>query len=182
MRIKLAETENELIRILDLQEENHFKNVSSEIQNSEGFVTVEHDLKTLSEMNKMARQVIAVDHGTVVGYALVMPRECKEMIPVLMPMFETFESLHYKQRKMNDLDYYVMGQVCIKKSHRGKGIFRLLYEKHKECYSDIYEVCLTEVSTKNYRSMKAHESIGFNIIHTFRDQTDEWSILAWDWS
>jgi len=33
-----------------------------------------------------------------------------------------------------------------------------------------------------YRSLRAHERVGFEPIHRYRDGVDEWVIVAWDWS
>jgi ribosomal protein S18 acetylase RimI-like enzyme len=74
-----------------------------------------------------------------------------------------------------------MGQICIEKEYRGKGIVPMLYNKHKEIYSSQYDFILTEISTRNIRSLKAHEKIGFKTIHYHRDQLDEWAVVIWDW-
>ena len=73
-----------------------------------------------------------------------------------------------------------MGQICVAENYRGKGVFDSLYQKHKELNGSRYDLCVTSVSTRNNRSMRAHERIGFEIVHTFRDQTDEWNILVWN--
>jgi hypothetical protein len=61
MIIKLAESENELSQILELQNKNHLLNVSSEERDLNGFVTVKHNLELINRMNNRAKQVIAVD-------------------------------------------------------------------------------------------------------------------------
>ena len=73
-----------------------------------------------------------------------------------------------------------MGQICVAENYRGKGVFDSLYQKHKELNGSSYDLCVTSVSTRNKRSMRAHERVGFEIVHTFRDQTDEWNILVWN--
>ncbi|GGD25247.1 GNAT family N-acetyltransferase [Hyunsoonleella pacifica] len=181
MILKLTESKDELHQILELQNKNYYKSISHEVKTSEGFVTVKHSLKVLEEMNCKSKHVIAVDNGKVVAYALTMLKDYKNLIPILVPMFNTFEHVLYKNSKLSDLNYYVMGQICIAEDYRGKGVFKSLYNKHKETYSDQYNLCVTEVSASNPRSLRAHEKTGFKIIHTFRDTTDEWNILSWDW-
>lgn len=182
MQVKLVEFDAELQQILDLQKANHYQNVDQEFKQTNGFVTVMHDFELLTNMNNKAKQIIAVDNGKVVGYALVMLKEFKVSVPVLMPMFEVFKTINYKQKCLDDYNYYVMGQVCVAQSHRGKGVFRALYKKHKDVYSSQFDLCLTEVAQSNSRSMKAHEKIGFKTIHNFKDSTHEWNILCWDWT
>ena len=180
--IKLAQTTQELEQILDLQEANLGRNLSDSEKRSNGFVTVKHDLTVLKKMNAAAPQIIAKDGDRVVGYALVMPKEFSAFVPVLIPMFEMFGKLSYNERILAEYSYYVMGQICIADTHRGIGIFEKLYNKHKEAYSKQFEICLTEVSSSNTRSMRAHEKVGFKTIHNFNDQTDNWNIMVWDWT
>lgn len=178
--IKFAESDDDLTQILELQNANHRDNISIEDKMSNGFVTVKHNLDLLRQMNHSAKQIIAKHNGKVVGYALVMLSDFKEMIPVLAPMFDLFDSLTYKNKALNNYSYYVMGQICISEDYRGQGIFNDLYLKHKASYADKFELCLTEVSFNNTRSMRAHEKVGFESIHTFEDATDCWSILLWN--
>jgi hypothetical protein len=181
MHIQLVDSDSQLSQILELQKQNHVTEISAETKKTEGFVTVRHDLPLLQTMNNSARQIIALENETVIGYALVMPKELKLRIPVLLPMFEMFGKISYKQKKLSEWNYYVMGQVCIAEAFRGKGVFEKLYAFHRETYSSIFNLCVTEVSTSNQRSMRAHEKVGFQIVHTFADATDEWNILIWDW-
>lgn len=182
MEIKLVETEKELQQILDLQKQNHYQNVSEKSKETDGFVTVMHNLELLKKMNSAAPQIIAVDDHKVVGYALVMLKEFSSQVPVLMPMFKMFQTINYKQKCLDHQNYYVMGQVCVAEFHRGKGVFRALYKKHKEVYISKFDLCLTEVASSNTRSMRAHEKVGFKTIHNFKDETHDWNIMCWDWT
>jgi hypothetical protein len=179
--IKFAESDAELAQILQLQQANHFNSLTEEDKKLSGFVTVQHDLDLLRKMNVAAKQIIAIDEGIVVGYALVMLKEFKELIPVLQPMFDLFNQLTYLDNPLRAYSYYVMGQICIAPNHRGQGIFEKLYWKHREAYSNLFDLCLTEISQSNLRSMKAHLNVGFKTIHSFQDETDYWNIMLWDW-
>ena len=180
--IKQVDTTEELEQILTLQNQNHVKNLSAEQKKANGFLNVKLDMGILTVLNKAAPQIIAKDHGKVVGYALVMLKEQKEMIPMLIPMFEMLNRLSFDKKPLMDYNFYVMGQVCISDSHRGQGIFEALYDKHKSLYSEVFEICLTEISVNNHRSMKAHTKVGFQVIHNFKDQTDDWNIVLWNWN
>jgi L-amino acid N-acyltransferase YncA len=74
-----------------------------------------------------------------------------------------------------------MGQICIDKTYRGKGVFKMLYDKHREMNKDVYDFIVTEISTGNLRSIKAHQKTGFKTIHTYLDHMDEWNVVLWDW-
>ncbi|MBL7666023.1 MAG: GNAT family N-acetyltransferase [Bacteriovoracaceae bacterium] len=179
--IDLCNDSSEFEQILSLQSLSLPKNLTQAQRQSDGFVTLKHDLKLLNEMNQVAKQVVAKVGQEVIGYALVMPVEFRSLIPILEPMFAMIEKIEYQGRLLKDFSYYVMGQICIGEKYRGQGIFAKLYAEHKRVYSKKYEVCLTEISTSNPRSLRAHEKVGFKIIHTFKDETDEWNIVLWDW-
>ncbi len=166
--------------MLALQQLNLPHRSSAEKIAQQGFVTVQHSLALLEKMNNAARHVIAKDGDKVVGYALVMLPSFQDMVPVLKPMFRKLETLSYFDTPLDSLKYYVMGQICIAEDYRGQGIFQGLYEKHKELYSSQFDLCITEVATRNPRSIRAHQKVGFEIIHTFTDETDTWHIIAWN--
>ncbi|MBX9851807.1 MAG: GNAT family N-acetyltransferase [Cytophagaceae bacterium] len=159
IEITLAQAKEELEQILILQEKNLIWNIPSEKLSDNGFLTIQHDLTLLDSMNHKAKQIIAKDGEKVVGFALVMLKEFKDTVPLLKPMFEIFNNVSYKGKLLSQLNYYVLGQICVDLHYRGQGIFDKLYLKHKEIYSRKFELCLTEVAVKNERSMKAHERV-----------------------
>jgi len=180
LRFCTATTDEELAQILTLQRANHASSLSEADAARDGFVTVMHSFELLKKMNQAAPQIIAKDGNAVIGYALVMLRSFSDMIPVLQPMFNRLSTIKFGSKKITDHSFYVMGQICVAESYRGKGVFDSLYQKHKELNAASYDLCVTSVSTRNKRSMRAHERVGFDIVHTFRDQTDEWNILVWN--
>ena len=66
-----------------------------------------------------------------------------------------------------------MGQVCVAKEFRGQGVFHQLYAAHKSLLSKQYNYCITEVSTRNLRSLQAHFVVGFELLYHFTDAQDE---------
>ena len=171
----------DLEQILVLQKKNLAPNISKEEALSQGFVTVNHSLEMLEMMHKLAPSIIVKDDDKVIAYALTMLCECKNLVPELKSMFFGFDSLNWRGKRLNEYDYYVMGQICIDKAYRGKGLFELLYQKHKEVYESDFDFIITEVATRNTRSMKAHKRIGFETVHIHRDELDEWEVVIWDW-
>lgn len=181
IRFKTVSTEAELTQILALQAANSKSALSPAEQAAEGFVTVQHTLELLQLLHQEEPSVIAVDGTTVVGYALVMPVACRNLIPVLEPMFAVLDTIRYNETDLKKLRYYVMGQICIDRAYRGKGIFRGLYEQHRQALSNQYALVVTEIATRNTRSMQAHAAVGFQTIHEYQDATDHWAVVAWDW-
>jgi ribosomal protein S18 acetylase RimI-like enzyme len=167
--VGLVETERDLLGVLVLQRH-------SRTPTRDGFVTVEHTLEVLKAMHALAPSVVARDaHGEVVAYALSMPRKTRALLPILEPMFAVLDTLPLPGR------WYVMGQVAVAEGYRGSGVFDALYAEHRARYRDRFDALVTEVATRNGRSLRAHQRVGFRELKTYRDATDEWALIAWDW-
>ena len=176
-----VKTEKELEEIQHLNQQNLKNNLSSEEIAKEGFVSWFYPLELLKNMHQLAASVIVKEEGEVVAYALATLKEASAFHNDLRIMIENLRSVIYKNRPLLLYHFYVMGQVCIRKDHRGKGVFSLLFQEHKKVYGPEYDLLVTEISTGNKRSLKAHEKVGFRNIHTYRDELDEWSVVVWDW-
>lgn len=182
LRTDLTQTEQDLGQILGLQALNLLPNLDDSEMQSQGFVTMRHNLEMLKQMHELFPSVIIRDGDLVIAYALMMPLECHSLVPGLEPMFDNFKKLEWGGIPLENYSYYVMGQVCVARDYRGQGIFDMLYEHHKKMYSQQFDFIITEVSTRNKRSLRAHERVGFRTIHVYRDQLDEWAVVLWDWS
>jgi len=172
-----VERDEELQQILELQRLNLPGRLSGEEIAAEGFVTVQHTLDLLKRMHAIVPSIVARAGGSLAGYALVMPVQCRLFIPILEPMFQRLDSLGMFQQR-----FYVMGQVCVAKEWRGKGVFDLLYQAHRRHLRPIFDCSVTEVAMRNTRSLRAHERVGFAVIDRYRDATDDWAVMRWDWS
>jgi hypothetical protein len=169
MDVRLA-TIDDLDRVLALQRENH-RDVAEDAP--DGFVTVRHTRADLEAMHALAPSVVAdaAGGGALAGYALVMLRESKARLPILAPMFARLDAMDLGR-------YYVMGQICVAAAHRGQGVFDALYRGHRHHYGDAFDRVVTEIATRNIRSMRAHARVGFRVLETYRDATDTWAIVA----
>lgn len=172
---------SDLEKILALQQLYLRGKNSLEEENQQGFLTVAHDLDTLKKMHDEDPSIIVNDNGILAGYALTMPSSCRELVPVLLPMFDSMDEINYKGRPISTQNYYVMGQVCVAKAYRGKGIFDILYQGHYKFFREKYDILVTEVSLSNVRSLRAHERVGFITIQEYKDSTDDWAVMVWDW-
>ena len=174
-------TEDEINRLLALQQKNLARNNSAETVASQGFVTVEHTFDLLKRMNNAIPQTIGKDRDQLTGYALVMLDEFRPFIPVLEPMFALFTEIYYQGKPLSDYKYYVMGQICVAEEYRGQGIFDQLYQHQREQLSGQFDLCITDVAIRNQRSMKAHARVGFENVYEFEDPWGEtWAIIVWD--
>jgi hypothetical protein len=178
----LVSTTDELQQILQLQQQNLRQHVNEAQMKSQGFVTLQHDIKILQQMHELAPSVIIKDHDQVVAYALTMLRDCRQLIPNLESMFASLDQLYWNNKPLNDYRFYVMGQVCVAGQYRGQGLFDELFRHHKKIYQSQFDLFVTEIATRNTRSVRAHERVGFKTIHTHRDELDEWIVVVWDWA
>lgn len=177
-----SKTDEELFQILDLQKNNLQKNLSENEIKSQGFVTVCHSFQDLKKLNTYEQHLIIKDGNKVVGYLLAMTKNSKNDIPVLIPMFEVFDRIHFKKKLISEYNYTVVGQVCIDKNYRGRGLLDNSYEAYKKNFEEKYDFAITEIAITNTRSITAHKRIGFFEIHRYVDAAGtEWSIVIWDW-
>ncbi|MBT8261780.1 MAG: GNAT family N-acetyltransferase, partial [Bacteroidia bacterium] len=107
----------------------------------------------------------------VVGYALSMHPMFGEEIDILRPMF-----LEIKKHYRSD-DFIVMGQVCIDKEFRRKGLFRRLYQEMLKGIQPEFSLIITEVDSKNSRSTNAHFKIGFQTISNYKSHNRDWVLM-----
>lgn len=174
---------SELGEILALQRDNHLSSVSADQARAQGFVTARHTLESLQQMHALGPSIVArAEDGCFAGYALMMAREARAFVPILDPMFQTLEALAWRATPLSTLRYYVMGQICVAEPFRGQGVFEALYQGHRAEYAGRFQLIVTEIATRNERSLRAHARGGFEPVHRYRDTTDEWLIVAWDFT
>ncbi|MEO8414178.1 MAG: GNAT family N-acetyltransferase [Ginsengibacter sp.] len=178
-----AKTDEEIQQILELQKSNLPQNLTDEQKNSQGFVTVLHNFETLLKMNNTEQSIIVKDNDKVIGYLLAMTTQSKNDIPVLVPMFEAFDTVLYNNKKIAAYNYIIVGQVCIAEGYRGKGILDKCYQAYKTHFKKNYDFAITEILDTNTRSLQAHKRIGFRTIHEYKDEKgNNWVIVLWDWN
>lgn len=173
---QLTSTQKELEEILALQHTNLPKNLSLKEQQQEGFVSVEHTLALLQKMHSAHPHIIAKHQNKVIGYALCMLPNFRDEIALLAPMFKEIDQLINTFK--HPLKYVVMGQICIDKSHRKKGVFKNLYEYMKQTVAPNYNAIITEVDVTNHRSSKAHKKIGFEVLKEYKSSEQHWELIV----
>ena len=178
-------TPGEVSEILELQAANLPPALTAETMAREGFVTVRHDSCVLRRMNEEAPAIVAKAAGRVIAYALVMPRSFAAEVPILRSLFERLETLSWRGTPLRDNPrWFVMGQICVAEGYRGKGIFDGLYRTMAGHYTDRFDFTVTDVATRNARSLRAHARVGFEALEIFTDPDsgEEWNIIALDFA
>ncbi len=173
-----AKSISDLNQILVLQKANLKLNLRAEEYKKDGFVTLEHNIDLLKELNTPYSHIIALDGSNIVGYALVTIPEKIPNIPLLQSTIEELKGEEYYQQKILDLKYFIMGQVCIDKSYRGQGIFQGLYREMKNEMRSDFEIIITEIAIDNKRSIRAHEKIGFETLKIHTENGVKWAIVG----
>ena len=176
---EVASTTAHFEQILELQKQNHFSSISEENQLNEGFVFAAHSLPLLQLMAANAPQVIALFGEKVVGYNLAMTSTMENVLPSLIPMFQEFKKWNYDSLPLMDYHFIVGGQVCVDKDFRGRGLIGSLYRQTKNLVGKNYQLCVTEISTRNVKSLKAHQKIGFEVLGVYNDGVEDWNLVVW---
>ncbi len=169
--------------VFALQKDNLKKNLSKEEIEKDGFVTVDHEWEKLVEFTKIEPHIIALDEDKVVGYVLAMTKKSRFDLPIIFPMFEEFDKIIYKGKIISEYEYMVVGQACIHKDYRGKGIIEVCFQLYKTKFADRYDFSITEIASTNLRSLKAHKKAGYEEIHSYTDADQtEWIVVVWNWN
>lgn len=176
----IAQNKDHFEQILVLQRRNHLSSLNAEQQQSDGFVFAEHNLELLEKMAAHVPQVIALAGGRVIAYNLAMTPTMESVLPSLEPMFAEFRNWSYRGKPLMDYQFVVGGQVCVDEAFRGRGLIRELYGKTRDLVGPGYELCVTEISTRNVKSLKAHQNMGFEVLGVYNDGTENWNLVVWD--
>ena len=164
-----------MLQILKLQKENLVVNINSEERATEGFTTVVHTEDLLDRMNRACAHILAKVGEQVAGYALCMHPDFAREIEVLRPMFEKIQEQFHEPG-----NFMVMGQICIDKPFRKKGIFRGLYDHMRKVLQPDYHMIITEVDAENTRSLNAHHAIGFVDLLVYSSGGRRWHLINWE--
>jgi ribosomal protein S18 acetylase RimI-like enzyme len=171
-------TDEQIYQILDLQQQNLATNLTEEQKKSQGFVSIVHTFGLLQRMNAVEPSMIALDGNQVAGYCLALTEDFKEEFPDLQPMYREIAEMQAKGEIMQG-KYIAVGQVCVAEAYRGQGVFESLYEAFRKQFSRRYVFTVTEVSSRNQRSLRAHKRIGFTVVYTHPG--GDWLTVLWDW-
>ncbi|RXJ51102.1 GNAT family N-acetyltransferase [Gelidibacter gilvus] len=177
-----TDKKEDLQEILSLQKANLKKNLSKENAEKDGFVTVDHDWESLIGLTKIEPHSVAKDNGKVVGYVLAMTKKSRFDIPLIAPLFDEFKRIPFRGKTIADFNYMIVGQTCVHKDYRGQGLIEGLFQHYKTAFSERYDFSITEIASSNIRSLKAHQKVGYEIIHSYTDSSGtHWNVVVWEW-
>ncbi|KAJ3251163.1 hypothetical protein HK103_002608 [Boothiomyces macroporosus] len=154
--VQLAQ-ERHLPQILQLSKINNKNNLTPEEQ-SEGFTTAEYSLDFMKQLHAETPAIVALDNDKVVGYVIAVPKHLAAHHPLLEDMVNQIDQNQYKDFK--NMDYIVVGQLCVAKDYRGMGLVPKMYSQLKTEYQR-YDCAVTDIDQRNIRSKKAHLKSGW---------------------
>ena len=168
--------------LLDLQTANLKVNLDTQTIDSQGFVSFVYTPEIIKSMMQEEPQIVVKKGNLIIGYALTTTLNYGETLTLMKPLVDMSRNLYFKNIPLLQLKYYIMGQVCVRASYRGRGVFDALYEGHKQFLSSKYDCVITEIADENKRSLAAHRRVGFQTIHEYYDAISEkdWHVVLWD--
>lgn len=181
VQFRLASTKADLEQISQLQQENLRINVHPDDIDKQGFVTLHHSLELLEKMNTPHPHVVAVDDDRVVGYALVTLPSAGAYISGLDEMFEllsTIRPIKDDVRTTDQYRYFIMGQVCIASTHRGRGVMKAMYDYMSAHYAQHFDFMITQIDYANPRSVAAHQRANWKDLHYYTNNKNEKWVIS----
>jgi len=168
--------------IIKLQKENLHHNLS-EVEKSNGFLFLENtheDLKKILCGDGV--MVVCKNNNELLGYLFSINLDYAKSLHFFSKLIESLENIDYEGKNINEYKYCILGQVCVKKDFRGKGILEKLYTKIKEelVYLN-YDIAVSEIAENNTRSISANlGKIGLKNIGHYTSNGVQWLIVVLD--
>jgi len=182
VEIKRVSSIAELEGIRQLQSDNLRQNITEDEAASQGFLTAAYSIDFLTEMHNVAPSIVAKYGDKVAGYALVTTKASRNGHDLLAGLFDSIDACEYKGKLLKDVEYVVVGQLCVGKDYRGQDLVQGLYGHFRDCLQQEFDYLVTDVAQANVRSLKAHKKRGFQVINELMYGGFGWDIVLWDWN
>ncbi|SEA85156.1 GNAT family N-acetyltransferase [Pedobacter hartonius] len=178
---KFVSEDEELVQIAALSLENSPSMVPDELKEKEGYVTWNYPIEDLRVLHQISPSIIVKDGDKVVAYVVILLQESEEVYKPLKDLLDLLRSITYQGKSVFDYKIYMLGQDCVHRDYRGKGVIKLLFDFQKEHFASRFELGLSAISVHNPLSQKVHERLGAQTIYVLPVESDTWNIVAWDW-
>lgn len=182
INIGKVESYNDLLQIRELNQNNLKNNLSEEDRLEYGFLTLDYGIDLLKDVNKIQKSIVARDNDKIVGYAIVIDKTVYGLNKLFDDLIDRLSTITFNTKKLKNINYALVGQLCIKKEYRGLGVVKEIYKFYKKEYSKKYHYLITDIDERNKRSLSAHLKIGFQIIDNFYWGESNWNIILWNWN
>ena len=182
IKLTRVSSPSEIIGIRDLQALNLKQNITAEEAIDQGFLSAAYTIEYLQEMNSASPSIIAKYGDKVIGYALVATKDNRKGHDLLEGLFDAIDKCEYNGKLLRDVNYVVVGQLCVAREFRGQNLVQELYGHFRDCLSNEFTYLVTDVAQANIRSLKAHKKRGFQVINELMYGGFGWDIVLWDWN
>jgi predicted GNAT superfamily acetyltransferase len=167
----MFKTENITIKIANSIDLEGIVKLQSENQKSQGgTLSGELNINQIKEMMKDMPQIVAYVNQEIVGFLLTTSQTVHEKrnIPIVDEMFKSYQG---------NIDSYIYGPVCVRKTQRGKGVAQLMFK----------ELLLQEpnregilfIENDNEPSLRAHKKMGIKKVGNFNFNNKDFNVFAY---
>jgi predicted GNAT superfamily acetyltransferase len=141
--------------IVQLNRANFIANLSEEAR-QDGFLSAVFTLAQTAAMAEDLGTSVAVVDGQIAGFLCAFRNEFPHGSPVVAKMIESYDSLSFAGKLLNEYKTYAYGPVCIDRAYRRKGLLRGLYQEQKRVLAGRFEVGVALIARTNQHSLEAH--------------------------
>lgn len=176
-------TIEDIPKIEELQKTYHISTISEE-DKPDGFVTTLFTHEQFRDLIESEQGVaLACDEDRVVGYAMAASWEYWSKWPLFQYMISDLPNNEYLGEKLDIINSYQYGPICIHKEYRGTEVLPNLFDFSREQMSKRYPILITFINHINPRSYKAHvEKLGLDVIKDFQFNNNNYYELGYDTS
>jgi len=167
--------------VFALQERNLGRNLSEVEQQQYGFVSLETPPELLKEVIQENGITVARSLGKIVGYVIPLTVEEAKQLPLLNPFLSRFKKITYGGKPLNEYTFCVIGQICVDRNFRRRGVSEKLYAAFGTRLSAKYELAVTELAERNVASSRTHEKSNLHVVDRYPSEDGEvWLVEVLD--
>ena len=142
-------------KILSLQSQNLRWNLD-EIQQQQGFLSVEYRDDELIEINNGLGIFIAIENDQLLAYAMAETQEFARQVPLIAHMASRFPSTTLNHKAIKSFRYFIYGPVCIAPAARGRGLLNGLLTAISVALQARFDLGIAFIAKSNIHSYHAH--------------------------
>ena len=98
-----VESNNDLLQIRQLNQNNLKKNLTEEDKLEHGFLTLNYNLDLLKSVNKIEKSIVARDNELVIGYAIVINKSVYGLNNLFDDLIDRLNLLTFNSKKLKNI-------------------------------------------------------------------------------
>ena len=172
---------SDIFGVLELQEENLYKNLSEE-ELKGGFVTTPFTAHQIEEIIEQHGLYVCVnEQESVIAYVFAGSWDYFSQWEIFNVITSRFPKLSFGNDPITTNNSFQYGPICIQKDYRGQGIINEIFETMRLVFVDKYPLSITFINNINVISKRAHTNkLGWEVIDTFEFNNNTYIALAFD--